>query len=83
MPDLPLCRMLVELLGEPVVTGSITAGEDEPALEDPEEFERLFRGRVEVVVDGGVMWPEPSTILQATDNELEVTRVGKGAVPET
>jgi len=29
------------------------------------------------------MWPEPSTILQATDNELEVTRVGKGAVPET
>jgi len=83
MPDMPLCRMLVELLGEPVVTGSITAGEDEPALEDPEEFERLFRGRVEVVVDGGVMWPEPSTILQATDNELEVTRVGKGAVPET
>lgn len=83
MPDMPLCRMLVDLLGEPVVTGSITAGEDEPALEDPEEFERLFRGRVEVVVDGGVMWPEPSTILQATDNQLEVTRVGKGAVPET
>lgn len=82
MPDSPLCRMLVERLGEPIVTGSLTPGEDEPALEDPEEFERLYRGQVEVVVDGGPMWPEPSTILQATGNELEVTRIGKGAVPE-
>jgi len=83
MPDAPVCRMLVDLLGEPVVTGSLTAGEEEPALEDPEEFERFYGGRVDVVVDGGPAWPEPSTILQATDNELEVTRVGKGAVPET
>jgi len=35
-----------------------------------------------VVVDGGPMWPEPSTILQARENELEVTREGKGALPD-
>lgn len=81
MPDSPLCRMLVDELGEPIVTGSLTAGEEEPALEDPEEFERFYRGRVDVLVDGGPMWPEPTTILQAQDNELEVTRVGKGALP--
>ena len=83
MPDLALCRMLVDLLGEPVVTGSLTAGEDEPALEDPEELERIYRGRVEIVVDAGPMWPEPSTILQAEGNELTISRVGKGAIPET
>jgi tRNA threonylcarbamoyl adenosine modification protein (Sua5/YciO/YrdC/YwlC family) len=82
MPDLALCRMLVGELGEPVVTGSLTAGEDDPSLEDPEEFERLYLDKVEVVVDGGPMWPEPSTILQATDNELVVTREGKGAIPD-
>lgn len=81
MPDSPLCRLLVDELGEPIVTGSLTAGEDEPGLEDPEEFERFYRGRVDVVVDGGPMWPEPSTILQATDSGLEVTREGKGAIP--
>jgi tRNA A37 threonylcarbamoyladenosine synthetase subunit TsaC/SUA5/YrdC len=75
--------MLVELLGEPIVTGSLTAGEDEPELEDPEELERLYRGRVEIVVDGGPMWPEPSTILQAEGNEFVVSRVGKGPIPET
>ena len=81
MPDAPVCRMLVEALGEPIVTGSLTSGDDEPELEDPDELERLYAGRVEVVVDGGVMWPEPSTILQAADGGLEVTREGKGPVP--
>ncbi len=82
MPDVALCRMLVELLGEPIVTGSLTPGEDEPELEDPEELERVYRGRVEVVVDGGPMWPEPSTILQAEGNELTVSRVGKGPISD-
>ena len=81
MPDSPLCRMLVEGLGEPIVTGSLTSGDDEPSLEDPDELERLFRGRVDVLVDGGHVWPEPSTILQATGGELEVTREGKGPLP--
>jgi len=83
MPDLAICRMLVELLGEPIVTGSLTAGEDEPELEDPEELERVYRGRIEVVVDAGPMWPEPSTILQAEGHEFTVSRIGKGPIPET
>jgi len=82
MPDLAVCRMLVELLGEPLVSGSVTAGDDEPALEDPEALERIHRGRVEVVVDAGPLWPEPSTILQARGATFEVVRVGKGPVPE-
>lgn len=83
MPDLAVCRMLVDLLGEPLVSGSVTAGDDEAALEDPEELERIYRGRIEVVIDVGPLWPEPSTILQARGIEFEITRVGKGPVPET
>ena len=83
MPDSLLCRMLVEMLGEPIVTGSLTSGDDEPALEDPEELERVHRGRVDLVLDGGPMWPEPSTILQAEGNELTVGRVGQGPVPKS
>ena len=83
MPDLAVCRMLVELLGEPLVSGSVTAGDEEPALEDPEDLERIYRGRIEVVIDAGPLWPEPSTILQARGIEFEITRVGKGPVPES
>ena len=83
MPDLAVCRMLVELLGEPLVSGSVTAGDEEPALEDPEDLERIYRGRIEVVIDAGPLWPEPSTILQARGIEFEITRVGTGPVPES
>ena len=82
MPDSPLCRMLVELLGEPILTGSVTAAEQEAQLEDPEELERLFRGRVEVVIDGGPLWPQPSTVMRDVGNALEVLREGQGPVPE-
>ncbi|MBW2500709.1 MAG: threonylcarbamoyl-AMP synthase [Deltaproteobacteria bacterium] len=82
IPDSPVCQMLVELLGEPILTGSVTANEDEPELEDPEELERLYRGRVEVVIDGGPAWPEPSTVMRATGDGLEVLREGQGAIPE-
>ncbi len=82
MPDVAVCRMLIELLGEPIVSGSVTAGDEEPALEDPEELERIYRGRIEVVIDAGPLWSEPSTILQARGIEFEITRVGKGPVPD-
>jgi tRNA threonylcarbamoyl adenosine modification protein (Sua5/YciO/YrdC/YwlC family) len=82
MPDSPLCRLLVELLGEPVVTGSLTSGDETPELEDPESFERSYRGRIDVVVDGGPIWPEPTTILQSEGKELVVSRLGKGPVPD-
>ena len=82
IPDSPVCKMLVELLGEPILTGSVTAGEEEPRLEDPDELERLYRGRIEVVIDGGAVWPEPSTVLRDIGNELEVLREGQGPIPE-
>jgi len=82
MPDMAVCRMLVDLLGEPIVSGSVTAGDEQAALEDPEDLERIYRGRIEVVIDIGPLWPEPSTILQARGSEFEITRVGKGPVPD-
>jgi tRNA threonylcarbamoyl adenosine modification protein (Sua5/YciO/YrdC/YwlC family) len=83
MPDSAVCRLLVERLGEPIVTGSVTAGEEEPELEDPEVLERIHRGSVEVVIDVGMLWPEPSTVLRSREGELEVLREGQGVIPET
>lgn len=83
IPDSPICRMLVERLGEPIWTGSVTPAEEEPRIEDPEALERIHRGSVEVVIDGGPLWPEPSTVLRGIGRELEVLREGKGAVPES
>ena len=82
MPDHAVCRMLVELLGEPLLTGSVTPAEDEFELEDPEVYETRFGRDVQVVIDGGMLWPEPSTVLKLVDDQIEVIREGQGPIPD-
>lgn len=81
VPDHPVCRMLVELLDEPLLTGSVSPAEDEPALEDPDEYERRYARDVAVIVDGGALMPDPSTVLKLVDDVVEVLREGQGALP--
>lgn len=81
-PDHRSCDMLLELLGEPLLVGSLTSGEVAPELEDPEEFEARLRNDVELIIDGGPILPDPSTVLRLTDDNVEVLRVGQGVVPE-
>jgi tRNA threonylcarbamoyl adenosine modification protein (Sua5/YciO/YrdC/YwlC family) len=82
LPDHSLCTMLVDLLGEPLLTGSVTPAEEPPALEEPEQLERRFRGDVAVVLDGGALVPNPSTILRCNMDGIEVLREGQGPLLE-
>ncbi|MCA9711116.1 MAG: threonylcarbamoyl-AMP synthase, partial [Myxococcales bacterium] len=81
VPDHAVCRMLVDLLGEPLLTGSVTSADSPFELEEPEVYEHRFARDVQVVVDGGPLWPEPSTVLKLVDDEIEVLREGQGALP--
>lgn len=82
MPDNAVCMMLIELLGGPLLVGSVSGSDEEPEMEDPEILERRFRGDVEIVVDAGPLWPDPSTVLRAGRDEIEVLREGQGPVPD-
>jgi tRNA threonylcarbamoyl adenosine modification protein (Sua5/YciO/YrdC/YwlC family) len=82
MPDNAVCRMLVELLGEPLLVGSVSGSDEEPEMEDPELLERRFRGEIDVIVDSGLLWPDPSTVLRAGRDEIEVLREGQGPIPD-
>lgn len=79
MPDYAVSRLLIEEIGEPLLTGSVTPY-DSPIveLEEPEELERRHQREVSVVVDAGPLWPDPSTVLRLIDDEIEVLREGKG-----
>jgi tRNA A37 threonylcarbamoyladenosine synthetase subunit TsaC/SUA5/YrdC len=73
--------MLVALLDEPLLTGSVTPAESEAQLEDPDDYERRYARDVRVIIDGGAVWPDPSTVLRLVDDVIEVLREGQGAVP--
>lgn len=81
-PDHRLCDMLLDLLGEPLLVGSLTSGDPTPDLEDPEDFEARLRSDVDLIIDAGPILPDPSTVLRLTDDDIEVLRVGQGPVPD-
>lgn len=79
VPDSPICRMLVERLGNPIATTS--AGLDGHELPSSAfEVEQLFGNRVEEIIDGGDLYPLPSSVVSLVEAEPVVLREGKGDV---
>jgi L-threonylcarbamoyladenylate synthase len=79
IPPLPWLRALVRELGEPLTaTSANRAGEKETA--DPAEVAAAFRGRIDLLVDGG---PSPgglpSTIVDLSGGRPRILR--PGAIP--
>jgi len=72
---------LVAELGQPLISASVKA-EDDQYLNDPEEIEIIFKHRVDVIINGGIVTPEPSTVISLIDDDVEVLRVGKGDASE-
>jgi len=81
MPDNAVCRMLVELAGEPLLVGSVTPSDAMPEMEDPELLDPRYRADVDCFIDSGPLWPDPSTVLRAGREEIEVVREGQGPIP--
>jgi tRNA threonylcarbamoyl adenosine modification protein (Sua5/YciO/YrdC/YwlC family) len=78
VPDHPVCRMLLKELGRPILSTSVTDRQGE-ALTDPEEIESVWHHEIAVVLDSGVLPPEPSTVVDLTDSSNPVIlRLGKG-----
>lgn len=72
-------RVLVEALGNPILTTSIN-DEDEVVeySTDPELIYEKYQNLVDVVIDGGYGQNVASTVLDCTGDEVEVIREGLG-----
>ena len=76
-------REIVNELGNPIITTSIK--DEDEVLEystDPELIFEKFAGKVDIVIDGGYGGVVASTVLDCTDDEVEIIREGKGDINE-
>jgi tRNA threonylcarbamoyl adenosine modification protein (Sua5/YciO/YrdC/YwlC family) len=79
IPDHHIPRLLVQQLGNPLITSSIK--DDDLIKEyttDPEEIYEDFKNLVDIVIDGGPGGNVPSTVVSCLDNEIQVLRQGLG-----
>ncbi|MBU0731109.1 MAG: threonylcarbamoyl-AMP synthase [Proteobacteria bacterium] len=80
VPDNNICRELIEALGNPILTTSaVTEDEDRPLSEAFEIEDKLGR-QVDFVIDGGSLFPEPSSIISLVEDYPVVLRNGKGDI---
>lgn len=76
IPESQIVHDIVRALGRPIISTSATL-EDGSVLNDAEEIERRFRGKIEVVIAQDCPG-EPSSIIDLTGDVPEVVREGRG-----
>ena len=79
MPDHPVPRMIVELLGNPLMSASIK-NEDviREYTTDPQEMFEDLKHVVDIVIDSGAGGNVPSTVVDCTGPEVQIIRQGLG-----
>jgi len=78
IPDNNIIREIVKELGNPILTTSLKA--DDEIIEyttDPELIYEDYQNLVDIVIDGGYGGNIASTVIDCTDEEPEIIRMGE------
>ncbi|CAH1905918.1 putative RNA-binding protein YciO [Candidatus Nitrotoga sp. HW29] len=78
IPDHPVALALLEELGEPLISSTLVLPDEEFAMNDAEQIRNLLQHQVDLVVDGGAVGLDPTTVIDLTKEIPVVVRLGKG-----
>jgi len=78
VPDNEICLSIVRELGNPIISTSVTTGDE--ILSDPAEIENKYGRAVDLVIDGGILATEKSSVVSLVNDVPEIIRMGKGDV---
>ncbi len=81
IPDNDILQKILNELGHPIVNISIK--DDDDVVEyttDPELIYEKWHKKVDVIIDAGYGDNMPSSIIDLTENEPQIIRVGKGDI---
>ena len=79
VPDSQIPLEMIEYLSNPVANTSATDRDGE-LIPDPWTIEDLYGHAVDLVIDGGYVFPEPSTVIDFSGDYPQLLRQGKGEV---
>ncbi len=74
----PVAQALLQALNEPLMSTTLIMPGNEFAESDPEEIERNIGHQVEVILHAGTIGMHPTTVINFSDGEVEIVRVGSG-----
>jgi tRNA threonylcarbamoyl adenosine modification protein (Sua5/YciO/YrdC/YwlC family) len=80
VPDNAIVRLLLEELGEPVMSSTLLLPGETAPMTDPHEIKERLEHLVDLVIDGGPGGFEPSSVVDLSGPAPVVVRHGKGSV---
>ncbi len=78
VPDNTIAQALLDALGEPVMSSTLTLPGEEMPMTDPEEIQEKIGKQLDLVIDGGYCGFEPTTVVDLMGDVPAVVREGKG-----
>jgi len=81
IPDNRVAAMLLEELGEPLLTATLILPGDEEALSDPYEIRLGLEHELDLVMSTGTIEARATTVIACGDNGIEIVRQGIGIAP--
>lgn len=78
IPDNAIALALLEALGEPILSCSLMLSHTEVTESDPDEIRDYLEKRVELIIHGGYLGQQPTTVVDLTDETPVVIREGAG-----
>ncbi len=78
VPDNLICLTLVKEFGRPIISTSVKDGNE--IMTDPADMEKYFKHSVDLVIDGGILGTELSSVVNLVDETPEIIREGRGDV---
>ncbi len=79
VPDSKVSLAIVREIGHPILSTSVT-DESGNLLNVPANIAETFRNTVDLIIDGGTLVSEPSTVVDLTGDEPKVVRQGAGDI---
>ncbi len=80
VPDHPIVAALLDALGEPIMSSTLSLPGDDMPLTDPYEIDRRIGHEIELIVDAGPTGIEPTTVIDLSGGSVEILRKGRGDI---
>lgn len=80
VPDHSIVRALLQALGEPLVSTTLSLPQEKDPMTDPQQIYERLQYHVDVVVDGGYCGNLPTTMVDFVKGVAVIAREGKGDV---
>lgn len=80
IPDNAIVHKLVAELGEPIMSSSLILPGQDVAMDSPEIIRKTLEHEVDLVIDGGVVGAELSTVVDWHEDRLRIVRQGAGDI---